>query len=45
MIVQVAQIFLPILNKSPVANFTASQFGSFFGQGLVFLQNLAAGLA
>ena len=42
---QVAQIFMPILNKSPLANFTASKFGSFFGQGLVFLQNAASGLA
>lgn len=42
---QVAQIFMPILNKSPLANFTASKFGSFFGQGLVFVQNAAAGLA
>ncbi len=42
---QVAQIFMPILNKSPLANFTASKFGSLFGQGLVFLQNAASGLA
>ena len=42
---QVAQIFMPILNKSPLANFTASKFGSFFGQGLVFVQNAASGLA
>jgi hypothetical protein len=44
-VLQVAQIFMPILTKSPLANFTASKFGSIFGQGLVFLQNVAAGLA
>ena len=44
-VLQVAQIFMPILNQSPLANFTASKFGSIFGQGLVFLQNVAAGLA
>jgi len=41
----VAELLMPILGKSPVANFTFSKFGSIFGQGLVFLQNAAAGLA
>ena len=42
---QVVQIFLPIISTSPIANFLTSQFGSIFGQGLVSLQNIVAGMA
>ncbi|KAK9915271.1 hypothetical protein WJX75_006915 [Coccomyxa subellipsoidea] len=42
---QVLQIFMPIISTSPIANLLTSKFGSIFGQGLVGLQNLVAGMA
>ncbi len=45
LLVQVLQIFMPIISTSPLANLLTSKFGSIFGQGLVGLQNLIAGMA
>lgn len=42
---QVVQLFLPIISTSPIANLLASRFVSIFGQGLVSLQNIVAGMA
>jgi hypothetical protein len=45
LLTQVLQIFMPIISTSPIANLLTSKFGSIFGQGLVGLQNLVAGMA